>query len=120
TATVKEGLSSLLVSFSGKQNPDFNDVWHYLPVQKNRAYTLKFWMKTDSVASSEGVYVNVDGVSSEKQVGTTYWRQFSIPFTATSDLVRVSLRRDTSKKFDNLLKGKVWLDGFSIAATAEQ
>jgi hypothetical protein len=116
TTTVKSGMASLLVTFSGKQNPNYGDIWHYVPLEKGRNYVLKFWMKTDSISTNEGMYVTVDGKSSEKQVGTTYWQDFSIPFTATSDLVRVTLRRDTSKKLDNLLKGKVWLDGFSVTA----
>jgi hypothetical protein len=115
-STAKEGLTSLLIQFSGTQNPDFRDVWHYLAVEQNRAYTLQFWMKTEGLTTDEGIYVHVDGATSEKQIGTTYWRQFSIPFTATSDLVRVTVQRDASRKFDNRIKGKVWLDGFTVAA----
>ena len=62
-----------------------------------------------------GCAVEVDGQASEKQLGTIYWQQFTIPFTATSDLATVSLRRVPSQKFDNLLKGKVWLDGFTLS-----
>jgi len=114
TTTVKSGMASLLVTFSGKQNPNYADAWHYIPLDKGKNYVLKFWMKTDSISTNEGMYMSVDGKTSEKQLGTTYWQEFSIPFTATSDLVRVTLRRDASRKFDNLLKGKVWLDGFTI------
>ena len=85
-----------------------------MPAEKGKRYILKFWMKTDSIATNEGMYVEVDGQKSEKQVGTTYWQEFTVSFTATSDLVQVTLRRDASRKFDNLLKGKVWLDGFSV------
>src|SRR6185436_20815719 len=99
---------------SGKQNVNYGDVWHYLPVTKGKSYLVKFWMKTDSVTTNEGIYLNVDGQSSEEQVGTTYWQEIKIPFTATSDLVRLTVRRDSSKKFDNLLAGKVWLDGFVV------
>jgi hypothetical protein len=115
-STVKEGLSSLLIQFGGRQNPAYREVWHYLPVDQNRVYRLQFWMKTEGLTTDEGVYVDVDGATSEKQIGTTYWRQFSIPFTASSDLVRVTVQRDASRKFDNLIKGKVWLDGFTVAA----
>jgi len=114
TTTVKDGLASLLVSFSGKQNVDYRQVAHLVPVAKAKNYILKFWMKTDSISTNEGMYVEVDGKASEKQVGTTYWQELTVPFTASSDLVQVTLRRDPSKKFDNLLKGKVWLDGFSV------
>lgn len=118
TTTVKDGLASFVVIFSGKQNVDYNQLWHWLPLDKGRAYNLKFWMKTDSISTNEGMFVEVDGQASEKQLGTTYWQEFTIPFTASSDLVTVRLRRVPSRKFDNLLKGKVWLDSFSIAAAS--
>jgi hypothetical protein len=51
---------------------------------------------------------------SPKQTGTTYWQQFRIPFTAAADMVTVRLRRVPTDKFENLLKGKVWLDGFDL------
>ena len=71
-------------------------------------------MKTEAISTNEGMFVEIDGQASEKQVGTTYWQQLTIPFTAGSDLVTIRLRRVPSKKFDNLLKGKVWLDEFAL------
>jgi tetratricopeptide (TPR) repeat protein len=115
TTVAKEGLSSLLVSFSGKQNIDYSGVAHDLVVQKGKAYNLTFSMKTEGISTNEGVYVEVDGQASEKQLGTTHWQEFRIPFTASADLVTVRLRRVPTNKFDNLLKGKVWLDGFDLA-----
>ena len=114
TSAAKDGLASWLVSFDGKENVDYSGLSHWLPVTKGRTYSLQFWMKTEGISTNEGVYVEVDGQSSEKQLGTTYWQQFTIPFTATSDLATVRLRRVPSKKFDNLLKGKVWLDAFNL------
>ena len=81
---------------------------------KGKQYKLSFWMKTEAISTNEGMFVEVDGQTSEKQVGTTYWQQFTIPFTATGDLVTVRLRRVPSKKFDNLLQGKVWVDDFVL------
>ncbi len=114
TGAAKDGLASWLVSFDGKENVDYSGLSHWLPVTKGRTYSLQFWMKTEGISTNEGMYVEVDGQSSEKQLGTTYWQQFTIPFTATSDLATVRLRRVPSKKFDNLLKGKVWLDAFNL------
>jgi hypothetical protein len=56
----------------------------------------------------------VDGQPSEKVIGTSYWKQFTIPFTASSDLVPIYLRRTPTVKLDNLLKGKVWVDDFTL------
>jgi hypothetical protein len=114
TTTAKDGLASWLVTFDGKENIDFFGLTHWIPVTRGRRYELSFWMKTDSISTNEGMFVDVDGQASEKQLGTTYWQQFTIPFTASGDLVTARLRRVPSKKFDNQLKGKVWLDAFEV------
>jgi tetratricopeptide (TPR) repeat protein len=114
TTTANSGLASWLVSFDGKENVDYSGLTHWIPVTKGKQYKLSFWMKTEAISTNEGMFVEVDGQASEKQIGTMYWHQFTIPFTATGDLVTVRLRRVPSKKFDNLLKGKVWLDDFAL------
>ena len=111
----KDGRDSFMVAFDGKENVNYAHLWHWLPVHKGRSYKLTFWMKTEGITTNEGMFVEVDGKSSEKQGGSTGWQQFAIPFMATSDLVVVRLRRVPSKKFDNLLAGKVWLDAFGLA-----
>ncbi len=118
TTSAKEGFSSLVVSFSGTQNIDYAGVVHDLVVEPGKRYNLAFWMKTEAISTNEGMFVEVLGCRdcqpSEKQVGTTYWQQFRIPFTATGDVVTVRLRRVPTNKLDNLLKGKVWLDAFDL------
>jgi hypothetical protein len=115
TAMAKDGLASWLVTFDGKENVDYMWLIHFIPVTKGRHYDVSFWMKTEAISTNEGVFVEADGQPSEKQVGTTYWQQFTIPFTASNDMVAIRLRRVPSKKFDNQIKGKVWLDAFSIS-----
>ena len=118
TTAAKDGLASLMVSFSGKQNIDFAGVAHDLVVEKGKHYSVTFWMKTEGISTNEGMFVDVIGCQdckpSEKQTGTTYWQQFRIPFTAASDAVTVRLRRVPTTKLDNLLQGKVWLDAFDL------
>jgi hypothetical protein len=115
TTSAKDGLASWQVTFDGKENVDYMWLIHWIPVTKGRQYEVSFWMKTEAISTNEGVFVEADGQPSEKQVGTTYWQQFTIPFTASSDIVPIRLRRVPSKKFDNQIKGKVWLDAFSIS-----
>jgi len=114
TTNGKTGLASWLVTFNGTENVDYSGLSHLIPVAKGQEYKLTFWMKTEAITTNEGIFVEVDGATSEKQVGTTPWRQFTIPFVATSDLVTVRLRRVPSRKLDNLIKGKVWLDDFAL------
>ena len=115
TFNAQEGLASWLVAFDGKENVDYSALAHWIPVVKGHQYRLSFWMKTEAITTNEGMFVEVDGQASEKQIGTTKWTQFTIPFTANSELVTIRLRRVPSKKFDNMLKGKVWLDSFGLA-----
>ena len=114
TTTAQDGIASWLVAFDGKENVDYSALAHWIPVMAGHRYILTFWMKTEAITTNEGMFMEVAGQVSEKQVGTTYWHEFTIPFTANSDLATVRLRRMPSKKFDNLLKGKVWLDNFEL------
>jgi hypothetical protein len=118
TAIAKSGHASFFVVFNGKENVDYDGLWHWLPVNKGRNYNLTFWMKTEAISTGEGMFVEVDGHASEKRTGSNDWEEFTIPFTATNDLVTVRLRRAPGRKLDNLdnlLKGRVWVDAFSLA-----
>ena len=114
TTQSKEGFASLLIEFDGQENVNYSGVWHWLATAKGQAYELTFWMRTEAISTDQGVYLEVDGVRTEAPLGTSYWQEFKIPFTASSDLVTVRVRRTPSEKLDNLLGGKVWLDDFQL------
>jgi O-antigen ligase len=117
TTQSRDGRASLLVRFGGEENTDFRQVSHLVAVEPGRDYELSFWMRTEGISTDKGVYVEVAGERSEPVLGTTFWEEFRIPFTASSDLVTVRVRRDPSQRFDNLLSGRVWLDAFELAET---
>ena len=114
TSQSREGFASFFIQFDGEENVNYDGVWHWLPVERRRSYELTFWMRTEAISTDEGVFLEVDGQVSEAQIGTTYWQEFTIPFTASSGLVTVRVRRTPSEKFDNLLGGKIWLDDFAL------
>ena len=116
TAQSREGFASFRIEFAGEVNADYSHVWQWLPTVQGEDYELTFWMRTEAISTDAGVFVEVDGRASEAPLGTTYWQEFAIPFTASSDLVVVTVRRTPSEKFDNLLGGTVWLDDFQLAA----
>ena len=114
TTQARDGMASLLVVFDGTENINFSNLRHWLLVEEAKRYELQFWLKTEGITTDQGVYVEVDGQRSEMRIGSNYWEEFGICFTASSDLVTVWLRRTPSRKLDNLLKGKVWLDAFTL------
>jgi Tetratricopeptide repeat len=119
TLRAEEGRASLRIEFDGKENLNFSGVWHWLPVEPGRTYELSFAMRSEEISTDQGIYVEVDGEVSEPAAGTTPWRSYTIPFTASSDLVRIRVRRNPSRKFDSLLGGSVWLDDFQLASLDE-
>lgn len=119
TLRAEDGRASLRIEFNGEENLSFSGVWHWLSVESGRPYELSFAMRSEEISTDQGIYVEVDGQTSEAAVRTTPWRTYTIPFTASSDLVRVSVRRDPSRKFDNLLGGRVWLDAFELHPAGE-
>jgi O-antigen ligase len=117
TTQSRDGGASLLIRFRGEENLDYRGVSHWLAVEEGQAYELTFWMRTEGISTDRGVYVEVDGQTSPPVLGTTFWEQFRIPFRASGDLVTIRVRRDPSRRFDNLLSGRVWLDLFELAET---
>lgn len=119
TLRAEEGRASLRIEFNGEENLDFAGLWHWLLLEPGRSYELSFSMRSEEISSDQGIYVEVEGQTSETVAGTTPWRSYTIRFTASSDLVRVRVRRNPSRKFDNLLGGRIWLDAFELAGLDE-
>lgn len=114
TTESRDGTASFMIEFDGEENVNYGHVYHLLPVEEGRSYELNFWMRTEGISTDQGVFLEVEGQRSEAPLGTTLWDQITISFKATSDLATVRVRRNRSEKFDNLIAGKVWLDGFEL------
>jgi len=115
TTEPRDGLGSLRIEFGGESNVNYQRVSHRLAVEPGQDYELTFSMRTDGISTDEGIYIEIEGERSEAPLGTTYWDEFTIPFTATSELVTIRVRRNPSEKLDNRLEGTVWLDEFQLA-----
>jgi hypothetical protein len=111
----QEGFHSLRIRFGGQSNAAFRQVTHRVIVQAGRAYQLRFWVRTDGISTDQGAYVEIDGERSDAPLGTTDWQELAIPFTASSDLALIQVRRDPSDKLDNRVQGTVWLDEFVLS-----
>jgi len=114
TTESRDGMGSLRIEFGGESNVNYQRVSHRLPVEPGQSYELTFWMRTDRISTDEGVYVEIEGQRSEAPLGTTYWDEFTIPFTASSEMTTIRVRRNPSRKLDNRLNGTVWLDEFEL------
>jgi hypothetical protein len=122
---------SLLVQFSGKQNLEYGNVYQYVKVEPNRVYRLEAFMKTDGITTDSGPRLEVrdaydraalDKYTDELTGTSNGWTDLTFDFTTgpKTSLLVVALERLPSKKLDNLIAGKVWVDDVRFTAVQNE
>ena len=116
---------SLRIEFTGSSNQDFAQVYQYVPVRPSTPYDFSVWLKTQGISTDHGPYfeiidIHLAGQSPQSAVvlfqttqllGDNEWTELDQHFTTgpSTQLLVVRLRRFPSTKFDNLIKGRVWI-----------
>ncbi len=95
-----------------------------VPIMEPGSYKLDFYLRTDSLTTDQLPYLTIQGFPDASVVSartkafpsTASWSKVTVPFMAGSSCkaIQLSLRRDRSAKFDNQIKGTLWLDGFVL------
>ena len=121
------GLKCLKVTFEGT-NITFAHLSQIVPIPKPGDYVLEFYIRTEGLSTDQRPYFLIQGypdfsgasLRTEPFPESTGWRKISAQFEAGDrcKAVQLTLRRDISAKFDNQIKGTLWLDGVSIRSTA--
>jgi len=117
---------SLLVQFLGTQNVTYQHVIQFVRVDSSRSYRLEGLMRTEGITTDSGVRFEVrdsynprllDQVSEELIGDNPGWTRLTVDFKTppATQLVTVGITRLPSRKFDNLIAGKVWIDDVSLA-----
>ena len=119
--------NSLVIQFSGKQNLDYRHVFQYVKVEPQHSYRLRGFMKSEGITTESGPRLAVRDAYdpglletySEDLEGTTMsWAPVAVDFTTgpRTELIAVSISRLPSRKLDNLIAGKVWVDDLILTA----
>jgi len=130
TATYYSPSHALLVQFSGKQNVHYRNVLQYVKVSPGRRYRLQAFLKTENITTDSGPRLEVrdaydpgalDEFSEALTGSTSGWTSVLMDFMTgpKTELVVVDLARLPSRKFDNLIAGKVWLDDVRLTLLSE-
>ena len=125
TSTYHSPSRALLVQFPGKQNLQYQHVYQYVKVSPGQSYRLQAFMKTENITTDSGprleVYDAYNAAALNKLTddltGTSDgWTSLLLDFATgpKTELIVVRLVRLPSKKFDNLISGKVWLDDVQL------
>jgi hypothetical protein len=130
TAAYHSPSHALLVQFSGKQNVNYRNVYQYVKVSPGRRYRLQAFLKTENITTDSGPRLEVrdaydpgalDTFSENLTENTNGWTSFLLDFETgpKTELVIVGLARPPSRKLDNLIAGKVWLDDVRLTLLSE-
>jgi tetratricopeptide (TPR) repeat protein len=125
TSTYHSPSHAFLIQFSGKQNLRYQHVYQYVKVSPGQSYRLQAFMKTEGVTTDSGPRLEVydaynpaalDKLTDDLTGTTDGWTPLLLDFAAgpKTGLIVVRLIRLPSKKFDNLISGKVWLDDVQL------
>lgn len=116
---------SLLIQFPGNQNPEYHNVYQFVPVVPGHHYHLSALMKTDNITTDSGPRIEVkdaynpallDKYSDQLTGTTSSWTPLSIDFETgpKTSLVIVVIARVASQEFANQIAGKFWVDDVTL------
>ena len=123
-----EGLKSFKVTFGGA-NLQFSHLSQIVPIPGPGSYLLDFYLRTEGLTTDQTPYLSIQGypeasgasLRTDRFPESTEWKKLTFPFEVSNKCkaIQLVLRRDPSSKFDNLIKGSLWLDDISIKMVNE-
>ena len=118
-----EGKFALRISFAGRQNISFQNVYQIVPVSPLERLRLSYAWKSDGISTDQGPFLEIicydqKGLSQSGPMitGTHKWQEESIEFRPPAECraAVVRVRRLPSHRFDSKIKGSFWLDNFHL------
>ena len=108
------------ITFSGKNNVNFNHLSQTVPVDPDSNYLFTSDISTRDITTLDGVrwHVSCKGMNeiSETYTGTIDWTTVRISFVTPHDcnVIRIGLIRSKSRRLDNLISGEAWIDNVNL------
>jgi hypothetical protein len=120
TTNRMEGLKSLHVQFEG-ENIGASFLYQIVPIFEAGAHQLDLFLRTKDLTTDQTPFVLIQGypdgaavsVRSDGFPPSSEWSKISVPFAVDSGCkaIVLALHRNRSSKFDNAIKGELWIDG---------
>ena len=118
------GAQSLRISFDGGSNLDFQHLVQYVPVEPTQRYRFMGYLRSSDLSTDSGIrfmiadahHHDLGGNFTVGVTGSQPWRRIETEFDSgpQTRAVMIVLRRTPSSKFDNKLRGTVWVDDVSL------
>lgn len=117
---------ALLIQFSGKENVAYGHTYQYVKVLPKHRYLLSCSVRSEGITTDSGPRLLVrdaydpsvlDKVSEDVTGTNLGWSSLSMDFTTSpgEELILVGVARLPSKKLDNLIAGKIWIDDVALS-----
>lgn len=119
------GTRDMRIDFDGTQNVGYGHLLQYVLVRPNTRYRFSAYLRTDAITTDSGPRFQIFDVYSmkmlaetENAVGTSGWTEQRIEFKTPADtsLLLIRVARPASEKFDNKIRGTVWIDKVLLVA----
>ena len=115
---------SFRIQFDGTANLDFQNLFQYVPVESGTRYHFSAYVRTEGISTDSGIRFELLDTRHPSQVqivtsnviGTNPWTlvQTDVVTGPQTNLLKITLRRTPSWKFDNKLSGTVWVDDVTL------
>jgi tetratricopeptide (TPR) repeat protein len=126
---VHAGGRALRITFDGSENLDFQNLWQFSPVEPRHRYHFAAYLRLEGISTDSGIRFSIHDafhpaalqILSPDLVGSQPWSLVEADFATGPEthLLTIALRRVPSWKFDNKLRGTVWVDDVSLVPVSE-
>jgi hypothetical protein len=120
---VHSGSRSLRISFGGEENLNYHNVSQDVILDPG-SYRFEAYVRTEGITTDKGIAFHIYDadnparldVRTGQLIRTHDWTQLgvAVPVPKDSRRIRVELMRDASERFDNKIKGTVWIDDVKL------
>jgi len=118
--------ASLKIAFNGKENVNLARPWIWIPVEPGARYRLSGVWRADGLTTRALPYLQLSakrgGLRKTIELpGTDFnWTPWAFEFSVpeSSPLMRLQVRRESTRAFDRNIDGTLWLDDFRLEPVA--
>ena len=118
------GTRSVRLDFGGSTNLDLSEPSEYVPVEPNRTYDFKGYLRTERISTESGLRFSIVdpnhasevNVVTDNLTGTNGWTEVTeqIKTSAETHFLLIRVFRYPSRLFENKLSGTAWVADISL------
>ena len=125
------GTRSVRIDFGGSTNLELDEPQQYVPVEPNRTYNFRGYLRTERISTESGLRFSIvdphhprdTTVVTDNLTGTNGWTEVNAPVRTgpQTHFVLIRMYRFPSRLFENKLTGTAWIADVSLVpADAEE